>query len=461
MIIGEGKLKKISLIVLVALFTQMLVVPLGGSLIRAQSGSVMRIDPSAIQAKVNTDFTVNVVADVANLWGFQFYVGYNATILELISVVKEPPFEGFIRTNETGGYVYVAGSLPQGYDPISGSENLASITFIGVSNGSCALHLYSTLLLDPLSDPINHTVYDGFVTVSAGELIVPDDYPMIQEAIDNVEVGETIFVRHGTYNESIVVNKTLSLVGENASSTVISGIGNKHTVTLSGAANVTFKGFTVTHASHGTYIGISLVSTEYTRIQDCIVANNGAGIKQDGGGHTEMTGNVILNNGGYSPSPDGGLVLFASNCVICRNEVKNNSNGMIVQNNNLMYHNNFVGNQHQVLSAGSGNVWDNGFDGNYWSDYGGTDLNGEGIGDSPYVIDASNQDSFPLMKGFLVADVNHDAVVNMRDIGLCCNAFGSHSGQPNWNSRYDVNEDGTVNMRDIGLACSNFGKRYT
>jgi len=51
-------------------------------------------------------------------------------------------------------------------------------------------------------------------------------------------------------------------------------------------------------------------------------------------------------------------------------------------------------------------------------------------------------------------DVNYDGVVNMRDIGLLCNSFGSSD------PHYDTNEDNIVNMRDIGIACSNFMKKW-
>jgi hypothetical protein len=37
-------------------------------------------------------------------------------------------------------------------------------------------------------------------------------------------------------------------------------------------------------------------------------------------------------------------------------------------------------------------------EGNFWSDYKGTDSNGDGIGDAPYVIDALNRDRYPLLQ---------------------------------------------------------------
>ena len=40
---------------------------------------------------------------------------------------------------------------------------------------------------------------------NGGTIIVPDDYPTIQYAIDNATSGDTIYVRSGTYNESIKV----------------------------------------------------------------------------------------------------------------------------------------------------------------------------------------------------------------------------------------------------------------
>ena len=43
-------------------------------------------------------------------------------------------------------------------------------------------------------------------------------------------------------------------------------------------------------------------------------------------------------------------------------------------------------------------TWDDGKKGNYWSDYNGTDINGDGIGDKPYIIDVLNRDRYPFMQ---------------------------------------------------------------
>ena len=54
---------------------------------------------------------------------------------------------------------------------------------------------------------------------------------------------------------------------------------------------------------------------------------------------------------------------------------------------NTFYHNNFIDNQYQVQCFASTTRWDNGAEGNYWSDYMGEDTNGDGIGDTllPYL----------------------------------------------------------------------------
>jgi subtilisin family serine protease len=51
-----------------------------------------------------------------------------------------------------------------------------------------------------------------------------------------------------------------------------------------------------------------------------------------------------------------------------------------------------------------------------------------------------------------------DGRVDMKDIGVCCMAYGSFPGQPEWNPNADMNADGRVDMRDIGIICGHFGE---
>ncbi|HSV49623.1 MAG TPA: hypothetical protein VLH35_04840, partial [Candidatus Acidoferrales bacterium] len=69
--------------------------------------------------------------------------------------------------------------------------------------------------------------------------------------------------------------------------------------------------------------------------------------------------------------------------------------------NNTFYHNAFVNNQANVkFNNGmviSGNNWNNTIQGNYWSDYNDSDADGDGLGDTPYIINSANSDGHPLI----------------------------------------------------------------
>jgi parallel beta-helix repeat protein len=70
--------------------------------------------------------------------------------------------------------------------------------------------------------------------------------------------------------------------------------------------------------------------------------------------------------------------------------------------NNTFYRNTFENNKINAgfysdrTPIGTGNLWDNGEEGNYWSDYHGIDNDGDGIGDTPYIIGKNNRDNYPL-----------------------------------------------------------------
>ena len=74
------------------------------------------------------------------------------------------------------------------------------------------------------------------------------DHPYfhIQDAIENATNGDTIFVFNGFYSGNILIDKSVSLIGENNDLTVI--YGGKHNIWIF-ADGVYIKGFNLTESS--------------------------------------------------------------------------------------------------------------------------------------------------------------------------------------------------------------------
>ena len=64
------------------------------------------------------------------------------------------------------------------------------------------------------------------------------------------------------------------------------------------------------------------------------------------------------------------------------------------------------------------NFWDDGKEGNYWSNYTGTDDDGDDIGNEPYVIDKNNQDNHPLMSKVVIPEFPDDEKRAVFDLTL-------------------------------------------
>ncbi len=181
-------------------------------------------------------------------------------------------------------------------------------------------------------------------------------------------------------------------------------------VCLVNCKNVTVQGLALTR----NYGGLTLANTTDSKIiGNNLTANGWYGI------YLYSSPGDILSGNNVTANYYAGIWLDnSSGNVLSGNNVTANSYGSGIwldnsSSNNTIYHNNFIGNGAQTLvdSTSIGNTWDNDYPsgGNYWSDYNRTDLysgqyqnvtGSDGIGDTPYVIDANNTDFYPLMGGF-------------------------------------------------------------
>jgi len=54
-------------------------------------------------------------------------------------------------------------------------------------------------------------------------------------------------------------------------------------------------------------------------------------------------------------------------------------------------------------------------------------------------------------------DLNRDLQVDIQDIFIAANAFGSHPTHPRWNPQADINKDNYIGIDDIYLIAKKFG----
>ena len=240
---------------------------------------------------------------------------------------------------------------------------------------------------------------------SSATIIVPDKYPSITAAIGNASAGDTILVRTGTYFENPVIDKSLSLQGEDSSKTVVVGIGGSvgasvFTVT---ADNVKLSGFTITSANYSaaanyaygimingnkctitnnnivnTYTGIfgSVQFSSATISQNNITGNHKDGVAFYGGFNNTISGNNITGNTGSAIAIEGysdiitgnnlsqntiGIGLDATYSVIFRNNITDNRNSGIYLSgsNDIISANYFADNKYGIYAVPSFGVASN------------------------------------------------------------------------------------------------------
>src|SRR5665647_1847 len=126
------------------------------------------------------------------------------------------------------------------------------------------------------------------VKADSKTITVPDDYLSIKDAIDNAVDGDTIYVKKGTYVENPMVNKSVSLVGEDRDSTIIDV-----TAGLNVASNcVTIKGFTI----YDGWKGISL-SANNCKISGNKITDSTNGIVLFRCENNSISGNIFQSIG--------------------------------------------------------------------------------------------------------------------------------------------------------------------
>jgi len=217
---------------------------------------------------------------------------------------------------------------------------------------------------------------------STKTLVVPDNYPSIQEAIENAAEGDIILVKSGIYYENLLVDKSLTIQGEKKENTILIGTGNvtrgQQTVITLAAQNTKVSGLTIKSQNYSnsklyasgisveadnceitnniisnTYYGIFCsVQSEIKITQNQIISNLKDGIRFCGGSLITISQNNITKNA------NGGIALEGYSIRISENEITNNARGIgMGASYSLVFGNNIANNsEFTFFFMGSKNI---------------------------------------------------------------------------------------------------------
>jgi len=136
------------------------------------SGTTIYVDPETITRVVDQNFTIDInIFNVTDLYGWEFKLIWNATMLN-VTDVTEGPFlmlggDTFFtyKINETEGFMIVDCTLLGDVPGVSGDGTLATIEFYAKNLGECTLDLYDTTLVSSNEQPIEHTASNGYCII--------------------------------------------------------------------------------------------------------------------------------------------------------------------------------------------------------------------------------------------------------------------------------------------------------
>ena len=258
--------------------------------------------------------------------------------------------------------------------------------------------------IDPSNRVNGKTVYiwidqhDKVVPTDAGYAALVNCSGITVQNLNLTNNAVGIFMQNtsnSTITHNTLANMNCGIKLSAASSTIVT----ENTITASQ------DGIIMENASSNNYVagnvinqnqnsGITLQSSTNNYIQNNKVTSNNEGIVVADSSSNTLNGNVLASNYyGITFSVNAQSYSYpqestcAQNVVIENNLTQNICGIQIAYNviNNTFYHNNFVNNTQQASTSSSSstpvNIWDNGDQGNYWSNYNGTDINLDGLGD--------------------------------------------------------------------------------
>jgi parallel beta-helix repeat protein len=396
-------------------------------------------DFSSIQAAINASSS----GDVVYVKRGQYYE--HVSIAKSIKLLGENKFETIIDGKGTGNVVTINASnaVVKGFTIQRGAPSLLSggIYLINASQSFVSDNVFvgNSIGVYSKSSSNNFVLANNATNGEYGIYLENSSNTKISvnnAANCNIGISTNFSSRNNTISgNNVADNGSYGISIPLSSDTTISLNeikGNQFGIDIQRSSNIIVSHNIITSSSQG---GISLALSSNIVLFGNDIIDNGHGIYLYSSTNNVISANTLNNkwNGIQFTSSSNNTITAntltgnlrgvhfmwsSNNNEVFENIIAGNSLFgiyMDTSSNNRIYHNE-INNVNQVYSVNSTNTWDDGYPsgGNYWSNYNGADADGDGIGDTAYVIDSTNQDRYPLMRPFNpTSDVQTEAFVTL------------------------------------------------
>lgn len=202
---------------LLGVFTSKSAVSVENTNFGAESNStstLVYVDPEVSVGAARQNFTINVnISNVVDLYGWEFKLGWNTTILEVVEVYEGPFLKNVADTfftykvNSTAGYIIADCTLLGLVLGASGDGTLATVKFYVKSKGNSVLDLFDTILINSNEQTIPHSAIDGYYYTSM------HDISIISLKASKTTVNVTV-QNNGAYTETFNVSVFYTLMAD-------------------------------------------------------------------------------------------------------------------------------------------------------------------------------------------------------------------------------------------------------
>jgi hypothetical protein len=406
------------------------------------------LDPTLVPPKT---FDVNVsVANVTNLYGYEFNMSFNPNVLTCLYVIVNDVLGGTSYTVDTlasniNGFAWVEVAYYPPATPISTSAPVAltTIHFRVKSPGTTILHLHDTSLTDQNSNPIPHDVSDGLVQTVIHDVAVTSVTPAsswayqgwllnINVVAKNLGNASETFNVTTYYNTSVVGTILVVNLPPGGQTTLVftwntTGVAAGNYTISARASVVPYE----TNISNNVYVDGIVRLFASTTLRDVAITNVVPEVNWAYQGWIVKITVAAKNLGGQTETFN--VTAYYDSTVIGMTTVAGLP-AHAALNLTFMWNTAGLASRHNYTISAQATL-------------------------VPYEYNVTNN---VLVNGRvnvrLVGDINGDGKVDITDVAMVTAAFGSYPGLPRWNPACDINRDNKIDIMDVARVTANFGK---